>query len=464
MLSQYLPRRAWHRICLLGLCLLAACGPMLDSRQGIEPPQGTFSATGTEALPDRWWQSFDDPALDRLVEQALTGNLTLQRTWDRLDQARAIARKAGAEAWPQVNADAGFTRARSETGDRKEIDNIYNLGLAVSYEVDLWGRIGSSREAARLDAIASAENLQTAALTLTAQVATTWFQLLEQNEQVELLEQQLATNLKTLELISVQFRTGQVGIADLLQQRQVVESRRGELSLAQARRQVLKHQLAVLLGLPPDRAPALAVDRLGELPPLPVTGLQSDLLERRPDIQAAWLTLQAADQRVATAVADRFPRLSLTGRASTVDEDISGLFDDWLASLAANLVAPVIDGGRRRAEVDRTRAVAAEALHAYGQTVLEALAEVEDALVREQKQREYLDSLNRQLELAVQATGRIRDRYINGAEDYQRVLISILSEQQLQRSTLTARTELFANRVKLCRALAGGWDISRPTP
>jgi outer membrane protein TolC len=252
-----------------------------------------------------------------------------------------------------------------------------------------------------------------------------------------------------------------VSIADLLQQRLVVENRRGELALAKAQEQVLLNQLAVLLGLPPDQAPQLAPASLGSLPPLPATGVYSNLVERRPDVRAAWLQVQAADQRVAAAVADRFPRLSLSGRATTSSEEIEDLFDDWLSSIAANLLAPLVDGGRRRAEVDRTRAAASAALHSYGQTILEALAEVEDALVREQQQLKYLSSLDRQLELAAQATERIRDRYLNGAVDYQRVLASILSEQQLQRTRLAASGELYENRINLCRALAGGWEMSR---
>lgn len=337
----------------------------------------------------------------------------------------------------------------------------YSLGLAASYEIDLWGRIESSRTAAELDAQASAEDLQTAALTLSAQVATTWFQLLEQRGQIEILKQQIHTNEQTLELISLQFRTGQVGIADVLQQRQVVETQRGELALAAGRAQVRLNQLAVLLGNSPTRFSQAATGSLETLPPLPATGLQSSLIEHRPDVRSAWLKLQAADQRVAAAIADRFPRLSLTGRANTTDEDIENLFDDWFASLAANLLTPLIDGGRRRAEVDRTKSVASEALHQYGQTVLDALLEVENTLTQEQRQQEYLASVDRQLELAGQATSRIRDRYLNGAEDYQRVLTSLISEQRLQRTRITASRELFENRVNLCRALAGGWEMSR---
>jgi NodT family efflux transporter outer membrane factor (OMF) lipoprotein len=451
-----------RRLCLsLILLLLAACTPTITRQASSIQPQGKFSATGQAQLPEKWWRSFADPTLDHLIEQALADNLSLQGAWDRLDRARAAARQAGAELMPQLDGHAGFSTTSTRVDSRTDTSHSYSLGLAASYEIDLWGRINSTSEAAEIDARASAEEMQTAALTLSAQVATTWFQWLEQQGQVEILEQQLQTNRQTLELISLQFRTGQVGIADLLQQRQVVENRRGELVLASGRGQVLQNQLAILLGVPPDRAPELTPRKFGELPPLPETGLQSSLLTRRPDVRSAWLQLLAADKRVAAAAADRLPRLSLTGRASTTAEQIEQLFDDWLASLAANLLAPILDGGRRRAEVERSQAVAAEALHNYGQTVLEALTEVENALAIEQRQQEYLSSINRQLVLATQATGRIRDRYLNGAEDYQRVLISLLSEQQLQRTQITAHREVFENRINLCRALAGGWEMTR---
>lgn len=453
-------RAAW--LCLAALFLLfAACTPAATQQAAAVQPQGEFSASGRAQLPAEWWTTFEDPALDRLISQALTGNLTLQSAWDRLDRARAVARKAGADLVPQLNGDAGAGTTSARLNSRNNSSQSFSLGLIASYEIDLWGRIRSTSDAAAIDALASAEALQTAALTLSAQVATTWFQYLEQLGQIEILEQQQNTNEQALELISLQFRTGQVSIADLLQQRQVVESRRGERALATGRAQVLQNQLTVLLGMAPDQAPQITVSKLGELPPLPATGLQSSLLERRPDVRAAWLQLQAADHRVAAAVADRFPRLSLTGRANTTDEQIEDLFDDWLATLAANLLAPLIDGGQRRAEVERSQAMAAEALHDYGQTVLEALAEVENALTREQRQQDYLASIDRQLVLSVQATGRIRDRYLNGAEDYQRVLGALLSSQLLQRTQLSARRELFENRISLCRALAGGWEMSR---
>lgn len=458
------PKRRHLCFCLgIIFLLLAACSPATTPKSSFAQPQGNFSVAGQEQLPAQWWLSFDDPILDRLIAQALADNLTLRGAWDRLDQARALARKAGSDLVPLLSGEGGGSSSRARVSSQTDSAQSYSLGLAASYEVDLWGRIRSISEAAELDAQASAEHLQTAALTLSSQVATTWFQLLEQRGQIEILKQQQQTNEQALELISLQFRTGQIGISDLLQQRQVVESRRGERALAAGRAQVLQNQLAVLLGVAFDQTPQVPSGDFGELSPLPATGLQSNLLERRPDVRAAWLKLQSADQQVAAAVADRFPRLSLSGRASTTEEQIEGLFDNWLASLAANLLAPLIDGGRRRAEVERSQAFAAEAFHVYGQTVLEALAEVENALTQERKQQAYLNSIDRQLELAEQATVRIRDRYLNGAEDYQRVLGALLSRQLLQRNQLSAQRDLFVNRVNLCRALAGGWEMSRAT-
>lgn len=442
--------------------LAGACAPALPERPVPVELSLPFSASGTAPLPERWWQAFADETLARLIDQALESNLSLQSAWDRLEQARATARRAGADLYPSLDGEARAAETRSREDGVTGTRETYSLGIAAGYEVDLWGRIRSSRDAAALDARASAENLKTAALTLSAGVAATWYQLVEQYGQVRLLNEQLDINDKVLELITLQFRTGRVGIADVLQQRQLVESNRGEIAQVQARTQVLEHQLAILLGASPMQKMTPPEAEFGKLPPLPETGLPAELVRSRPDIRSAWLSLQAADHRTAAAVADRFPRLSLAAGLDTSGGEVRDLFDNWLTSLAANLVGPLFDGGQRRAEVVRTRAVAAEALHNYGQTVLDSLGEVEDALSREQWQKLYIASLDRQLELAEQAIERVRDRYINGAVDYQRVLDSLLSYQRLQRTRLTALRELFEFRIDLYRALGGGWEMERP--
>jgi NodT family efflux transporter outer membrane factor (OMF) lipoprotein len=447
---------------IAGLLLVAACSSVPAPKSVPVELPAQFSASGGQKLPGQWWQTFDDQVLDGLMTRALTGNLSLMTAWDRLSQAQAVARIVGAELSPTLDGEAGAARNWFRENGQTDNRNSYRLGLVAGYEVDLWGRIRSRRDAAVLDAVASEEELKAAALTLSAQVATTWYQLVEQYGQARILEQQITINSKVLDLISLQFRTGQVGIADVLQQRQLIETNRGELARIRSRAQVLENQLAVLLGLPPDRSAVPLIEEIGALPPLPATGVPADLIQRRPDIRAAWIRLQAADQRLAAAVADRFPRLSLSGQLSTEGDQVGDLFDNWLASLAGNLVGPLVDGGRRQAEVERSQAVVAEQLHSYGQVVLDALAEVENALVRERQQLQYIDNLERQQLLAEQAIVRIRDRYIKGGEDYQRVLTALLSLQNVQRNRLTAQLELYEFRIQLCRALAGGWQLQQP--
>ncbi|MDW7643786.1 MAG: efflux transporter outer membrane subunit [Desulfuromonadales bacterium] len=453
----------------LAACLLAAvlavagCAPVRSGGQGAVELPPAFTTTGEAVLPEMWWRSFDDPALDAFMARALAGNLSLKATWERLRQAEALQRKAGAGLIPSLQGEAGASTTRYDNNSRSGTDHTYSLGLAASYEIDLWGRIRSSRDAARFDTGASAEDLRAAALTLSAQVAAGWYELMEKYGQLDLLDGQMETNRKVLELVTLQFRTGQTGIADVLQQRQLIEANVGERAQVAAQIRVLENRLHLLAGLAPGQL-ALPQAGLISLPALPETGVPAELVRHRPDVRRAWFQVRAADERTAAAVSERFPRLSLTAGASTSAETIDDLFDNWLASLAANLVAPLIDGGQRRAEVERSQAQARERLHTYGQTVLQAVAEVEDALSGEARQLEYLDSVERQLELAGQAIDRVRDRYLNGAEDYQRVLSALFSYQQLQRSHLAGQRILIQYRIDLCRALGTGWDMTAYVP
>lgn len=446
---------------------VAACQTTgLDSRPPVTLP-ATFSATGTAALPDKWWRSFDDPVLDDLIEAALADNLSIHSAWDRLVQAEATARKAGASLLPTLDGEAGLSGKREKglnTAGRRVVGSTsdLSLGLSSSYEADLWGGISSTRDAARLDANATEEDLKTAATTLASDVAKTWYQLTETYGQIDLLSRQLATDEQVLEIVTLKFRRGQVTASDVLQQRQQVESKRGDLVIAESSARVLEHKLAILLGKAPTSLEIPQINALVTLPDLPGTGLPADLVRRRPDLRKAYFAVLAADRRTAAAIADRFPSLTLTARVETSGEYVRDLFTNWLGSLAAGLVAPLFDAGERAAEVERTRAVTSEALNDYGTAVLEALGEVEDALVQEANQRRYLTSLESQIELADQAFQRIRDTYIGGAADYIEVLNALLTSQTLERTYLQAQRQLIEYRVDLYRALGGGWEMTRP--
>lgn len=450
---------------------LVSCSTRDRTIQSTVPLPQAFSATGITKLSDRWWECFNDTELNSLVERALDGNLNLRIVWDRLNQTQAIARKQGASLWPSVNgqADASRTAERKETANQEAntrqttYRTSLSLDLVASYEVDLWGRIRSAREAAILDVKATGAQLKAAAITLSAEVTSTWYQLVEQYGQIDLLRRQLKTNEDVLELVTLRFRSGQTGAADVLRQRQLVESVRGDLTTAESRATILEHQLAILTGQPPN---SLAIRRMAELsplPPIPDTGVPASLIQSRPDVQQAYYNVLAADRRVAEAMADRFPRVSLSAGVSTSSgAALRDLFHNWMASLAANLIAPVFDAGLRRAEVERTQSVVSERLHAYEQTILTALNEIENALVQENKQRELIESLEKQAVLSGYVIERTRDSYTKGALDYLRVLDALLSQQSLQRNYLQAHRQLFDYRINLCRALGSGWDMTPP--
>jgi len=161
-------------------------------------------------------------------------------------------------------------------------------------------------------------------------------------------------------------------------------------------------------------------------------------------------------------VANQFPRLSLTAGAETSAEEVRALFDNWLATLAADLVAPVFDGGSRRAEVERTRAVLSERLNAYGHAVLASLEEVEGALTQEAKQAEYVESLEKQLVTSNQATNQTRENYTASGLYFTRYLTTLFAHQRLQRTHLQALRELVHFRIDLYRALSASWGLARP--
>lgn len=457
-------RRQRFRHCswlIFALLLTTACNTVpLRDPVAVHLP-GDFSTSGSGNLPERWWHSFGDAVLDRLIGQALAQNFSLQSVWARLDQAAAVERISRAGLYPSLDAEGSAGRSWAHN-DRGATASSYSVGLMAGYEIDLWGRIDSGSKAATLDRQATEAELSAAAISLSAEVASTWYQLVEQYGQQVLVSNQLETNSRVLELITLRFRRGKVGATDVLQQRQLVESNRGELANVQSIIGVLEHRLAILLGETPDTRVTEPHHELISLPPLPATGIPVELVQRRPDLRQGFYALQASDQRTAAAVADRFPRISLLGSSDSLAADIDELFDNWLSNLAGNLVAPVIDGGRRRAEVDRNRALAEQSLNNYRQQLLDALGEVEDALLREQQQRAFIDSLDKQLALSGEVIGRVRDSYLYGAVDYLRVLDVLLTNQNLERSRLTARRELIDTRIALCRALAGGWTLERP--
>lgn len=446
---------------LLALVLVGLAGCQARSQAAAVPFEDApaFSPSPGAEVVDRWWVSFADEALNERVESALAGNLDLAALWERLGAARAVARRAEADLYPGLDATAGASR--DESLDSADDQTRLSLGLAASYEVDLWGRIDSIAQAEALRARATEADYRAAAISLSSELSLVWYEIALTRAQLDIVSSQLEVNQTFQSLLEERFDFGQIRRADVVRQRQLVEATREQAILQRARLDVLEHRLAVLEGRPPQSADATGGAALPELPPGPGVGVPSTLLASRPDVQGALLRLRAADREVAAAVSDQYPRLNLTASLETAAERPADLFERWLLSVTGEAVAPLLDGGERRAEVDRTESVLRQRIAEYGQTVLLAFGEVEDALALEARRAERLASLREQLRLGEQAVEQLRTQFLNGDSDYLAVLEALRDKQQLERDVVAARFDLISARIALYRSLAGGFSTPR---
>ena len=441
------------------LVFLPCCTSQAPSSMLPLDPPAAFSATGEQELSERWWTSFEDEQLNELVSKALDSNFSVLAVWQRFRAAEAVVNRESSFLLPEL--ETFFSAGRSYPEPDFRGGENQQIGASASYEVDLWGRIRSQVQAERYRAEATRADYQAATLSLAAEVARTWYQLLAAGRQRELILNQIETNENILKLIVARFGSGQIRGVDILRQKQLIAATREQQIVAESNIAVLEHQLAVLLGIPPQTDLGYTLDSLPNLPPLPETGLPLALVQRRPDVRRDFRILQAANREVASAISARYPRLSLNVSAAARSNEVDDLFRNWAYSLGGNLVAPLFYGGRLSAEVNRTRAVEQQRLYEYGKTILVAFREVEDALVQERKQQERTRVLIEQVTLAQRAYDQLRVQYFNGLSDYLEVLTAINQEQQLQRDLITAQLTLLEFRIGLYRALAGGFETNQ---
>jgi NodT family efflux transporter outer membrane factor (OMF) lipoprotein len=422
------------------------------------------SAYSTEragvSVTNEWWTAFGDEQLNRLVAQALGGNLTIEQAAARLRQAEASAVKSGADRFPSLTGSADAdTDYEKDDGAKVETTDDFGLGLSASYELDLWGRVAAEHRAARASLDATRFDLQSAAMSVAGETAETYFKWQQLQARKAVLLDQLAARRKMLSSIEKRFHTAQSDALAVLQQRERVAAAEAAIPPVDASIESTAHALAVLVGVPPQTDLGLVVKDQIELPERPMAGLPADLLARRPDLSAAWARLAAADWNVSSARADRMPAITLTGSFDYGDESVSALFDNWVLNLAAGLSAPLIDGGSLRAEVARTRAAADEQVAAYRAAVLDALTEVEDALSAEARQQEYLQAVRRQLSASSDSATESFTRYTRGMDSYFEALSAETSRQSLALTELQASCDLLTDRVQLYRVLGGDWGM-----
>lgn len=440
------------------LLALAACAQHRRVQVPVDVDAMAFSRSEGTPVDDRWWQAFEAPDLDEAVGQALADNFDVQAAYARLTAAEAAVRRDRGPLFPSLGAYADSSIGTDDPfGGLQRVP--VEIGLQASYEIDLWGRIRAAvraraerREASRFDA-------RTAALSVAAELTETWIAIAATREQLALLDDQIEANEQMAAVVRSRVLNGVVRQADSLRQDRLVEQTRAARVARLEDLEVLEHQLAVLLGRSPTEPLPVLPERLPAPPPLPSAGVPSELMRRRPDVRAAEHRLFAVDADVGEAIANQFPRFTLRGAVSNAPSSPEALLTGWIASLAASLAAPIFEGGQRRAEVKRTRALLDAEIATYSGVLLTAAQEVEDALARNRRQEQAVALIDTQVALARQTAENLQLQYIGGLDvGYLDVLTAQTTAQQLRRQQIEARQRLLTLRVGLYRALAGGVD------
>ena len=296
------------------------------------------------------------------------------------------------------------------------------------------------------------EDWRDARLLLSAAIAERYFEIKEQQRQLEVLRAQIDINESLLKLTTLRYGQGQASIVDVLQQREQLDGTKARVPEAEARWGALGYQLDVLLGTVPGSGGRKWDSTIASPPPLPEVGIPATLLADRPDLRASRLRVMAIDQEIGQAVAAQFPRLRI---GLGVDWRGDPSFGDAIESAFADLAVPLFAGGERRAEVTRRKAEMDEALADYAELFLEAIIEVESTLLLERKLRERLLLVEAQLQSAQRLLTEARNRYSQGLTDYLPVFTSLIIVQNLEREIVSARRGVLSARVGLHRALGG---------
>lgn len=451
-------------ILILLLVSLGSCAVGPDyQRPTIDAPQDYREKTdqGEFFANTDWWNIFADEQLNRLITIALEENLDLAIAAARVEEARARAGFARGDFYPQIGV--GVTGQRGNTAEQFipgiGIQNNYALTANFAWEIDLFGRIRRSSEAARADLLASEYARRTVYIALIADVANTYFLVLDLDSRMQIARRTLTTRQGSTNLIRARFKKGITPMLDVNQAE--IQEAQAAADLASFERQVRQAEnlLSILLGRNPgniNRGDALTDQTT---PPAIPAGLPSELLERRPDVLAAEQQLAAQIARIGIAQSLRFPQLSLTGTAGVASNDLSTLLrsDSSIWNLGANLFAPLFTGGKNKQRVEIEKARAEQLLRQYELTVLQSFREVEDALVAIRTYSDESAARDMQARAATNAAMLSRARYNGGVSSFLEVLDSERSLFQAELAQSQVRRSRLESIVSLYKALGGGW-------
>ncbi len=472
--------KIWHLAAAAITCgLLAGCtvGPNYKRPAAPAPAPDAYKtqapwrvADPKDSLPKGvWWEVFNDAELNAYEQQLLKANQSLLAAEDRLQEARSLARVTSAAFFPQASVDPNASRNRY-SGKRPEVltlgnpltQSTYEIPFFINWEPDLFGRIRRNLEASNANLQATAADMYNLNLILTSELAADYFSLRELDAEYQVVLDSVQIQQKGLQLVEYRHNGGVASGLDLAQQQTLLDSTQTQLYLVKQQREQFEHAIAVLTGNPASTF-NVPIRSLTEAPvPIPL-GVPSDLLERRPDVAIAERQMAQTNALVGVAKAAFYPQLTLSGAGGFQSTNITSLISAPTAiwSLGGDLLEPVFNGGRNRANLAFARQSYDESVANYRQTVLVAFQQVEDGLSglnelsqAETTQNSAVSDAQRALEIA-------NNRYVGGVTTYLDVITAQSTLLTNQRLSVQLLGQQMVTEVALVKALGGGWDASQ---
>jgi outer membrane protein, multidrug efflux system len=459
----------WGALGGLSVLLLAASGCSLATPptqievveqalpKGTRIPPQWVSDPATNAIADDWLKSFNDPALDAIVAEAITNNLDLRQAAARVDAAREIVVLVGSKLWPQIGAQ--FSAATLHDSDQSGNADSYMQYGGISWEIELWGRIRAQNASAEAGFEAAALDSAFARQSLAATTAKNWYLAIETRKLLALAEETVTIYSQILELVKLRRAAGKVADFDVAQASAALAKAQGQLRIAQGAYSEARRVLELLL----RRYPAAEIDISATFAPLPPpigAGLPSSLLERRPDIMAAERQVLAAFRNEEAAKLALLPVISVGFEGGRLSDRIIDLMhlNPWLYRAAIGMTVPIFTGGALTSRIKIATADQEQTVARYGTVVLRAFAEVEVALTNDGLLAERLRYDRRSLNDRIESVRIAKERYTAGSSDLLTLLIIQSGQLASQADLVKLQNTQLANRINLNLALGGSFD------
>ena len=443
-------------VCLMSACVTKPESQLVSNAEALVLPK-RYDATAYPKLRivPGLLQLFSDPRLEKWVKLALEGNPDLKLTAARLEEAGFNTRKAYALSLPNLALRGEGNRARAKVAGNSNISNRYSTGLDVNWELDVWGRISSGISAAAADQEAANADYAAAKQSISAQTMQSYFDLVAADKLLALYNRRLSSFQKSYQLVDRRFSLGTANLGDSDLAKTDLENTRAQVAQRKDIRDQVSRQLSALTGGYPDRSAVKTSLGWPTLRNGVNSGIPSDLLKNRPDVDAAYHRIRAADSKVSVAHRDLFPRFTLTATGGNETSSLSRLINSNISlwSLTSRITGPIFEGGNRRAELGAANARAKQAYANYQSTVINALREVENALGSERYLLGQETALQNALAAARRAENRIRRNYEAGLGNVLSLLESQRRSFNTEESLINTRALRYKNRVTLALAL-----------